>query len=219
MEAAPSTLVHRVIPPRNTSVRGAYPTIVFLHGRGTDENDLLGLAPYFPDQFMLISVRAPHPFQFGGGYAWYSVLELGEPEPKEFAASYQRLVAFLRDVRTRYCANSARCLLFGFSMGTVMAYSVALTEENLIDGVIAHSGYIPERTALSLRYDRLGEIDFFIAHGVNDPVIPVAFARRAKDLLVKSAARVTYREYPIGHSVSEESIGDIVGWLTQKTQG
>jgi len=219
MKQIQSSLVYHVIPPAIEKPGPPYPTVVLLHGRGTDENDLLGLAPYLDKRLLLVSVRAPHPFTVGAGYAWYEVLEVGTPAAKQFAESYDRLSSFLKDIRREYPIDPSRLYLLGFSMGTVMAYAIALTKPEIVSGVVAHSGYVPENSGLKFRLDNLGPLSVFIVHGLHDPVIPVSFARRAKELLSQTSARLTYREYPIGHSVSEESIRDVVRWLSERIDG
>jgi phospholipase/carboxylesterase len=97
-------------------------------------------------------------------------------------------------------------------MGAVMSYALALTEPDRVRGVVAHSGYIPEDTNLGFAWKNLRGTAFFVAHGTHDPVIDVRFARRAKDLLSEKAP-LTYKEYSIPHSMSEESVDDCASWL------
>ncbi|MBI3005132.1 MAG: hypothetical protein HYY49_06900 [Ignavibacteriales bacterium] len=191
------------------------PTLVLLHGRGADENDLLGLADHVNPRFLIISAQAPFRFPFGG-YTWYEVLDVGKPEPKQFAESYDRLVQFLRDIKRGFPIDTTQLFLFGFSMGSMMSYSLALTKPHEIRGVIAHSGYIPEDTHLRFRWDELEKTSFFVAHGTLDPVIPVQFGRRSHELLSKVRTDLTYREYPIGHQISEDSLRDFSAWLSDR---
>jgi len=208
-------LAHRVQPP--TSPRAAsHPTVIMLHGRGADENDLLGLAPYLDDRLLILSVRAPYPFQYGGGFAWYDMEQVGTPEPTMFKSSYDKLITFVNDAVQQYPVDPERLFLFGFSMGTVMSYALALSRPALFRGVAANSGYVPEGTHLTYLWDQLSGVGFSITHGIHDPVIPVAFARRARDLFARSNAQVTYKEYPMGHQISEESLNDVARWLTQR---
>lgn len=201
-----------------TNGSGPYPTILLLHGRGSNENDLLGLAPYLDPRFFLVAVRAPLAFPYGG-YTWYSMQEVGAPHPDEFAESHQRLSEFLESAREHYPIDPGQLFLLGFSMGTVMAFSIALTRPDQVRGVVAHSGYIPEQTTLRFQWDALQNTDFFVAHGMEDPVIPVSFGRRSRELLEASNASLTYREYPIGHHVSDESVRDLSSWLKQRLDG
>jgi phospholipase/carboxylesterase len=129
-----------------------------------------------------------------------------------FEESYQKLSTFLDDVCAGYPVRIDRVLLFGFSMGTVMAYALALTRPDMIRAVAANSGYLPEDTSLSYRWQDLAQTDFFITHGVSDPVIPVTFARRARDVLISSTAKVTYREYPMLHTLGEQALADVLNW-------
>jgi phospholipase/carboxylesterase len=186
---------------------------MLLHGRGADEEDLLGLADVLDDRLLLLSPRAPYPFGYGGGFTWYDVGEVGEPEPEMFRQSYDRLSIFVSDALARYPIDPAKLFLFGFSMGTVMSFALSLTQPSLFRGVVANSGYVPERTDLRFRWKELERTDFLIIHGTQDPVIPVAFGRRSDELFRTSNAPYQYREYPMAHQISEESLGDINAWL------
>ena len=209
-----TSLIYRTTAPR-TNHSGPHPALVLLHGRGSDEDDLLGFAEYLDPCLLIISARAPFRFPYGG-YAWYEVQEVGKPEPVQFSESYDRLVQFLSDIKQQLPVDSKRVFLLGFSMGSMMSYSLALTKPHEIKGVIAHSGYIPEDTHLQFRWEELEKTSFFVAHGTLDPIIPIQFGRRANELLSKVKTDLTYREYPIAHQISEESLQDLSAWLRQR---
>lgn len=209
-----SSLIHKLVQPKSDQ-SPPHPTLILLHGRGTNEDDLFGLVPYLDPRLLVVSVRAPFAFPYGG-WTWYDVLEVGSPHPQQFIESYDRLLQFLADAKRHYPIDERRIFLLGFSMGTVMSFALSLTKPEEIAGVVAHSGYVPEQTDLAFAWDRLQHTGFFVAHGEYDPVIPVHFGRRAKELLVAAHADVTYREYPIAHQVSEESLTDLAGWLRQR---
>jgi predicted esterase len=52
-----------------------------------------------------------------------------------------------------------------------------------------------------------------ILHGSADDVIPVAFARAARDRLELAGADVLYREGPYGHRIDEEAARGLAPWL------
>ena len=216
LELIKTSLEHKILPPANPSAK-IHPALFLLHGRGSNEDDLLGLAPYLDPRFFMIAVRAPFQFPYGG-FTWYDTPEAGSPEPGEFEQSYDRLMQCIEAATMHYPIDAGRLFLMGFSMGTVMSYAIALTRPDLIRGVVANSGYIPEGVNLSFRWDRLKGKGFFVAHGVHDPVIGIETARRAKEMLLKAEADLTYREYPIAHSMSEESIDDVSRWLRQRLE-
>lgn len=215
MNTIQSTLFHKIIPPRN-SLSKTSPALVFLHGRGSNEDDLLSLNEFLDDRFFFISVRAPYPFQYSGGYTWYDVPEIGKPEPKMFTESYNRLVQFHDDIVKGYPIDQRKIFYFGFSMGTIMSFALSLSKPELVRGVVANGGYIPEDSNLKFHWDKLKNTSFFVAHGIYDSVISIKFAHRAKYLLEQAGADLTYREYSMGHQISEESLNDISQWLTNK---
>jgi len=215
MKTVSSSLIHRILPPERPTA-SAHPALIMLHGRGADEEDLLGLAPMLDERLFIISARAPIPFSSGGGYTWYDVGDAGIPDAATFNPSYEKLLTFVHDAIRNYPVDGRRIFLFGFSMGTVMSYAVALSQPGLIRGVAANSGYIPERTVLELKWHELQNTAFFIIHGTDDQVIPVAFARRARELFANSNAACDYREYQMGHQISEESIAEVSGWIARQ---
>jgi len=210
MKPIQSTLFHRVLFPENPAAQ-KHPTVIMLHGRGSDEEDLLGIAPMFDERFLIISVRAPYEFPYGG-YTWFDLEQIGSPDLPTFNESYRKLCLFLDDVRSGYPVNTSALILFGFSMGTVMSYAVGLTRPEIIRAVAANSGILPEVASLNYRWRELENTEFFITHGTVDPVIPIDHARRARDLMTHSTARVTYREYPVPHTLGEEALADVLEW-------
>ncbi len=44
-------------------------------------------------------------------------------------------------------------------------------------------------------------------------------ARASKELLATLPVHLTYKEYPMGHEVTRESLNDIVEWLTARLDG
>jgi phospholipase/carboxylesterase len=212
MSEIPTTLEHRVLLPEGAHA-AKHPTVIMLHGRGADEEDLIGLAKYYDPRLLVLSVRAPYPFAHGGGYTWYDVGAIGTPDPAMFRLSYDRLSQFVDDALRGYPVDPSSMYLLGFSMGTVMAFALSLTRPELFRGVIANSGYVPEGTHLAFRWQELGNVDYFIGHGREDPVIPIDFARRAKRLFEESTAHIEYREYDMGHQISEDSIRDSAAFL------
>jgi phospholipase/carboxylesterase len=109
--------------------------------------------------------------------------------------------------------------LVGFSMGSVMSLALSLARPPVFRGVVAHSGYVPEGTFLTLRWRELAHLEYFISHGVDDPVIPLEMARHAKELFAGSNATVTYREYAGGHTIAEEGLRESAAFLHRQIDG
>jgi phospholipase/carboxylesterase len=199
----------------NTCISDLHPTLVFLHGRGTDENDLLDLIPSFDPRFLIVSVRAPYEFSYGG-YTWFNLDEQGNVKVDEILNSREALIKCLDDIQQKYPVDQKQLFLFGFSMGAMMSLTVSLSYPDRFKGVVAHSGLLLQDEKLIYRWNDLGGISFLIEHGTHDSVVPVELGRQAHQRLVDAKAHVQYKEYSIQHTISEESLNDSAVWLHQQ---
>jgi phospholipase/carboxylesterase len=210
-----TTLTHKILPPR-LHASGKSPLVIFMHGRGANEDDLLGLAEYSDDRIFFVSPRAPFDFGYGGGFTWYEILEAGKPEPTMFAESFRKIVQFHEDVIKGYPVDPSQVYLFGFSMGTIMSYAFALSNPLKVRGVLANSGYIPENAGLVYDWQNVKNTAFHIAHGMEDSIVPVQLARRAKELLTPHAPDLEYHEYPMAHQISDGQLQSIATWIQRR---
>lgn len=55
-----------------------------------------------------------------------------------------------------------------------------------------------------------------IQHGLHDELIEVDRARGSVEALRSLRVPVTYREYEIGHQISQRSLADLSAWLEEK---
>ena len=189
--------------------------LVLHHGRGSDEQDLIGLAPVLdPDERLhVVAPRAPLRLPGSPGYHWYLVPRVGYPDPDTFHASYRDLAAFHDDLWERTGIRPERTVLGGFSMGTVMSYALGLGGDRPAPaGILALSGFIPTVEGWEPSLDDR-DTRILIAHGRNDPVIPVTFARRAHEILEAAGFDVDYGESDAAHNVDPGDIPRIVAWL------
>ncbi len=206
-----STLTHVALPPRSAG-RIKPPLLVLLHGRGADEHDLIPVTHYLDGRFYIISVRAPFRFSYGG-YAWFDIGEGDRLGDAHFTESFEKLETFIEDAIAHYDIARGPIYLFGFSMGAMMALAYTMMHPEMVRGVVAHSGYLPPEGTLTYRWGHLSSVSMYIAHGTQDPIVPVDRARATQNLLAPTSADLTYKEYPIQHTISEDSIADIDTWL------
>lgn len=185
-----------------------HPVLFMLHGRGADENDLFGFADALDDRLSIYSLRAPFPYDWGG-YTWFELFDDGRVDEKSFAHSEGQILEFISSLQ------SQKIFLFGFSMGAIMSYALALSRPGFCRGIACLSGFAPVQLENQYRLSALHNLHIFVSHGVNDPVIPISSARKTKQLLEPSAANVEYHEYPMGHEISPESFDDVVRWLSR----
>ena len=189
-----------------------HPTILALHGRGSNEADLIGLAPHLPQGLLWISPRAP--LLLGpGSYEWYRVRVIGKPEPEQVLTALETINHFIDEILTTYPIDPQKLFLLGFSQGSLLSMCYTLTHPARIAGVIAQSGYIPNGVDLEINEAGAKGKPFILTHGEQDTLIPTEWGRASRDRLQKLGADVEYHEFQMGHNVSMESLAEINQWL------
>jgi phospholipase/carboxylesterase len=210
-----SALTFAERPPAGGEASGL---LVLHHGRGTDEHDLLGLGEVLDPQRRLrvITPRAPLQLPGSPGYHWYVVPRVGYPDPATFHAAYASLGELHDELWRRTGLGPERTVLGGFSMGAVMSYALALSADRPPPaGVMAFSGFIPVVEGWQAHPGDRSGMRVLIAHGREDPVIAVDFARRARAQLTAASLRVDYHESPGGHEIVPAHIPLARTWLGQ----
>ena len=190
--------------------------LVLHHGRGSDEQDLMGIADVLDSDRRLHAVTPRAPLRLPGspGYHWYLVPRVGYPDPDSFRGAYAELAAFHDELWERTGLGPDRTVLGGFSMGTVMSYALGLGGDRPAPaGILALSGFIPTVEGWEPSLADRTDTSVLIAHGRNDPVIPVTFARRAHELLEQAGFQVDYRESDAAHNVDPGDIPRTTAWL------
>jgi phospholipase/carboxylesterase len=190
--------------------------LVLHHGRGSDEQDLIGLAPVLDPEEQLHVVAPRAPLRLGGspGYHWYLVPRVGHPDPDSFRAAYAELAAFHDELWERTGIGPESTVLGGFSMGTVMSYALGLGGDRPAPaGILALSGFMPTVPGWQPSLEDRTGTAVLIAHGRSDGVIPVTFARQARERLEQAGFAVDYRESEAAHHVDPGDIPRAVAWL------
>ncbi len=196
----------------------APPLLLLLHGVGSNEEDLFGLAHYLDRRFLVVSARAPVALDYGG-YGWFRI----DFTPRGMVAdveqakrSLELLPGFIDGLVETYGADSRRVYLCGFSQGAMMSLALLLTRPEKVAGVVAMSGRLPVQV-LEREPDReaLEGKPVLVTHGLYDTVLPVEQGRAARDHLGALPVELTYREYPMAHEVSAESLRDVTAWLSR----
>jgi phospholipase/carboxylesterase len=190
--------------------------VVLHHGRGADEQDLLGLADVLDPERRLhvVTPRAPLTIPGWPGHHWYVVPRVGYPDPDTFRAAYAALAGLHDELWERTGLTPEQTVLGGFSMGSVMSYALGLGADRPAPaGLLIFSGFIPsvEGWQPSLT-DRQG-LPVFIAHGRRDPVMDVQFARTAREQLGRGGLSVDYHESDAAHHIDPAHVGPAVEWL------
>jgi phospholipase/carboxylesterase len=201
--------------------------LIWLHGLGADGHDFEPLIPELRlvDELgvrVVLPHAPPRPVTINGGMvmrAWYDVLspDFGYAEDSRgIRQSEQQLLALIE----REVANGippGRIVLAGFSQGGAMALHTGVRYPRPFAGILALSCYLP--LAESLARERCAAsraVPIMMAHGVNDPLIPLSLAEQSRDRLRQLGYAVDWHTYPMPHAVYPQEIRDIRQWLEQR---
>ena len=189
--------------------------LFLLHGYGSHEEDLFSFANYLPEEYLIISLRAPLSLSFGG-YAWYSI-HFNEDQDKwsddAEAKKAQEIILYNIDYHLeQFKLKGQKVSLLGFSQGAILSWAVSLSYPERIDKVIALSGYVNE-DIFSYAKEGLDQLRIFSSHGTQDPTLPIEWARKGIRLLEKKELKVSYKEYPAGHGINQDNFTDLLSWL------
>jgi phospholipase/carboxylesterase len=203
-----TSLVTNVVRGRQAPDR----LMLLVHGKGADEHDLEALVQHLDPEgrFLTVLPRAPLPFM--GGWQWYETDGMPRGGP-ELISSVDALDDLLDSACAEYGFDRAQSIVAGFSQGCALTLALGLrrSDRPRPAGLVGMSGFLPEREGLE--YDFSSAPPVLIQHGTADPLISVEAGRRTVTRLGAEGVPVVYREYPMAHQVSLESVRDGMAWL------
>jgi phospholipase/carboxylesterase len=199
-------------------------TVIVMHGLGADGNDFvpianeLDLSSVGPVRFVFPNAPVI-PVTINGGYqmpAWYDIA-VADLVAREDEAGLRRsqatIEALIANEKARGIAAD-RIVVAGFSQGCAMALMTGLRHGERLAGIVGLSGYLPiAATTAAERHAANHDTPVFLAHGRQDPVVPIARAQQSRDALAALGYTIEWHEYAMAHSVCIEEIGDLNAFL------
>jgi len=202
-------------------------TIIWLHGLGADGYDFVPVVKEIeakgapPARYVF-----PHapmiPVTINQGYvmrAWYDIrhADLANREDEAGLRNSQSAVQQLIEREVRRGVPRSKLVLAGFSQGSAITLQTGLRQSEPLAGLVALSGYLPlaEKFAAE-RHAASQGVPILMAHGSQDPVVPVSRGRASRDLLASLGYEVQWHEYPMPHSVCAEEIEAIAKFLRDR---
>ncbi|WP_374507339.1 alpha/beta hydrolase [Flavobacterium sp.] len=197
--------------------KNSNPLLLLLHGYGSNEADLFSFASELPEDYYVVSARAPYDLQYGS-YAWYAInFDADEnkfSDHEQAKVSRDLIGTFINELLENYPIDATNITLIGFSQGAILSYGVALSDPQKIKNVIGLSGYVSEPILKAgFENNDFSTLGIFASHGTVDQVIPVEWARKSDVFLTQLGITHTYKEYPIGHGISPQVFFDFKNWL------
>lgn len=198
--------------------------IVWLHGLGADGNDFVPIVREL-DLSGLPGIRFvfPHantmPVTINGGYvmrSWYDIVATDLVRREDEAglrASQLQVEALIAREKARGIPAS-RIILAGFSQGCAMTLQTGLRHPERLAGMMCLSGYLPLAGVAGAERDEASlSTPIFMAHGVQDPVVPFARAEDSRKVLESLGYQVEWHAYQMQHTLCLEEVQDIAKWI------
>jgi phospholipase/carboxylesterase len=198
--------------------------VIWLHGLGADGHDFEPIVPEIIGRreraWRFVFPHAPvRPVTLNGGMnmrAWYDILGF-DRNAAEDAEGFLATDTLVRELIAREGMRgipASRVVLAGFSQGGAVTLYTGLRYPERLAGLMALSCYLP--LGAPLENERSPEnrgVPIFLAHGVDDPVLPIGMGVRARDTLNALGYAVEWHQYRMPHSVSQPEIADIRQYL------
>jgi phospholipase/carboxylesterase len=202
-------------------------SVIWMHGLGADGNDFVPVvneldlsgAPATRFVFPHAPMRAVTINNGQVMRAWYDV-SFGDlegisrrPDGVGIHESQEQINALVeREVKRGIAAE--KVVLAGFSQGGAIALQTGLRYPRKLAGIMALSTYLPLVDTLPAEAAAANKpTPVFMAHGVYDPVVPLAMGAGSMTLLTGLGYTVEWKQYPMQHSVCAEEIEDIGDWI------
>ena len=173
------------------------PLVVLLHGRGSHEGDIIGLADHLPTGPEYAAVRAP--IAEGGGFAWFANRGIGRPVAESLRATTDWFRGWLDQV----APAGRQVVLVGFSGGAAFAGGLLLGDPSRYTGAAILYGTLPFDAGVPVTPARLAGVPVFVAQGDADHVIPRELLDRTWGYLTGESGATPYaRRDPGGHGIT-----------------
>jgi phospholipase/carboxylesterase len=198
--------------------------VIWMHGLGADGHDFEPIVPELglprASAVRFVFPHAPmRPVTINAGMvmrAWYDVADErgARREDEQGVRASQHAIEALVEREKQRRIQAGHIVLAGFSQGGAMALHTGLRHPERLAGLLTLSSFLPLPERLAAEANAANrDVPIFMAHGTQDPMIPLARARESRDRLLALGYQVEWHEYPMPHSVSATEIRDMSAWL------
>ncbi|WP_191487939.1 alpha/beta hydrolase [Pseudomonas sp. FEN] len=193
------------------------PLVIFLHGYGSNEDDLFGIKDDLPADYTVLSVRGRLEVRTGA-YQWFHQKREApqyDGDSDDLRQSAEAISDFIARVTEKYHTQPDKVFLVGFSQGAMMTYEVALRHPELLRGIAPLSGRLLPALRGELKDGpQYAALKVFIGHGTADPQVPYAGASEALRVLQGLSIEPQFHSYPgVGHTISATEVSDLKNWI------
>ncbi len=188
--------------------------VLFLHGYGSNGNDLISLKNYISldkETTVFISPNAPEPCEFNYfGYQWFPLKERSVEElNKGLKSAFFHLDSIIEKIIFEHAVDASQISIIGFSQGSMLAMYYALQKYRNFHSIISLSGSLPKEILNDLKIPYI-KSSFLIFHGKLDDVVPYNRAVETNSFLdLKKISCKIVLDDNCAHSISQTALNEI----------
>jgi phospholipase/carboxylesterase len=205
---------HAIFAPLHYESHYAYPLIVWLHGPGIDQRQLMRIMPSISMQnFVAVAPQGiltnGADSSNGGGYCW-------EQTPDHIQQAEQRIFDGIEAIGRKFHISPRRVFLAGFDCGGTMALRVAMNHPSRFAGVLSLCGPFPSRGTPFSRLTEARKLPVFMAVGRDSTTYPPKTVCQDLRLLHSAGVSVMLRQYPCRHELTHQMLRDVNRWVIEQ---
>jgi len=201
-------------------------SVIWLHGLGADGHDFVPIVPQLKlgeaHGFRFVFPHAPViPVTINGNMsmrAWYDIrsMSMSRDQDVEGIKNAAAQTGDLIRAEQNRGVPANRIFLVGFSQGGAVALYVGLRYPERLAGIMALSSYLlmPELLE-SERSEANLDVPLFIAHGIQDPVVPFSAGEHSAKQLAALDYPLSWQSYNMQHNVCMEEIQAVSAWIAE----
>ena len=140
----------------------------------------------------------------------------GWPEIGDFDGAVQAMSDFVVALPDVYDADPERIIALGFSQGAATLLATAVQHPDLLQGIAALVGFVPDLDDETIQSKPLQNLSVFMAAGERDERIPVEIATQSRDTVQAAGANLKWDMYSTGHKMNGIGMRDLEAWLENK---
>jgi len=225
--------IHTIFAPVHYESGYSYPLLVWLHGPGCDERQLLRIMPLVSMRnYVAIAPRgvesreqAGYPRSGSGNresdsplHAPCSPLFGWSHDEEDLQQAEQRIFDSIEIAFRRFNIHSRRVFLAGFDTGGTMAFRVAMNHPYKFAGVLSLGGCLPTGGAPLSRLPEARQLPVFLAAGRHSTLYDEKRVCDDLRLLHTAGMSITLRLYPCGHEIAPQMLSDVDRWIIEQIE-
>jgi phospholipase/carboxylesterase len=211
-DRAPATL----FGPVHYEPNYAYPLVIWLHGDGLSERQLLKVMPLVSlRNYVAVAPRGPFRLpqaETRTAFQW-------SERPSDLAAAEHCVFEALDEAASKYHIADHRVFLAGAGTGGTTALRLALMHADRFAGGASLGGTFPTGQTPLARLAEARNLPIFLAHGRDDAALDGEVLCEQLRLFHAAGMNVTLRQYPGDSTLAPQMLADMNRWLMEIVTG